>query len=87
MLFFALGIDPIFRVFLRQEPADKSRRVGIGQMGFRGEDFKLRFVEPTGLNPILGFHSRFRWCFLRRPCGAFIVPTEEVKSRFIFVYF
>ena len=56
-------------------------------MGFRGEDLKLRFVEPAGLNPIVGFHSRFRWFFLRRPCGPFILSAEEENSRIIFIYF
>ena len=32
-------------------------------------------------------HLRFRWSFLRRPCGPFSLSGEEVKSRFIFVYF
>ena len=56
-------------------------------MGFRHEDFKFRFVEATRLSPIVGFHSRFRWFSLRRPCGAFIVPTEEENSRIILIYF
>ena len=56
-------------------------------MGFRHEDFKLRFIETTGLNPIVGFHSRFRWFFLRHPCGAFILHGIKDKRRFIFIYF
>lgn len=56
-------------------------------MGFRHEDFKFRFVEATRLSPIVGFHSRFRWFSLRRPCGAFILHGIKEERRFIFIYF
>ena len=85
--FLRNGFNPILRVFLGQEPADESCGVGIGRMGFRGEDFEFRFAEPTGLDPILGFHSRFRWFSLRHPCGAFILHGIKEERRFIFIYF
>ena len=86
--FLRNGFNPILRVFLGQEPADESIGVAVCGMGFAGsEDFKLRFVEATRLNPILGFHSRFRWFSLRRPCGAFILHGIKEERRFIFIYF